>query len=150
MAVWRGGAKNKAPYESTHVRVPVPIKSKVQALIDEFKKDIEGFKKNEAQPSVSSLIGLEENEEKDEEEDEDSTEPSDLETIKSQAETIRAYASEIHFLKHKLEQLSLLMSLDDAKKEARKQIRAKGRKNLTVANLLSEIYKATVTEEEMM
>lgn len=150
MAVWRGGAKNKAPYESTHVRVPVPIKSKVQALIDEFKKDIEGFKKNEAQPSVSSLIGLEGDEEKDEDEDEDSAEPSDLETIKSQAETIQRYLSEIQFLNHKLEQLSLLKSLDDAKEEARKQIRAKDRKNLTVANLLSEIYKATVTEEEMM
>lgn len=148
MAVWRGGAKNKAPYKSTHVRVPVPIKSKVQALIDEFKKDIEGFKKSEPKLSESSLTGLEENEEE-ENEEEDSSEPSDLETIKSQAEMIRAYVSEIHFLKHKLEQLSLLTSLDDAKKEARKQIRAKDRKTLTVANLLSEIYKAEVTEEEM-
>ena len=143
MAVWRGGRGKEAPYDSTHVRVPVPIKAKVQALIDEFKKDIEGFKKSETQLSESSLTGLEEDEE-------DSAEPSDLETIKSQAEMIRAYVTEIHFLRHKLEQLSSLTSLDDAKEEARKQIRAKARKTLTVANLLSEIYHTKVAEEEML
>jgi len=149
MAVWRGGAKNKAPYESTHVRVPVPIKSKVQALIDEFKKDIEGFKKSEAQPSVSSLTGLEDDEEKDE--DEDSAEPSDLETIKSQAETIQRYLSEIQFLNHKLEQLSLLTSLDDAKKLANTCLRskAKGGKWVEVARLLKGIYKTEVTVDDL-
>jgi len=149
MAVWRGGAKKKAPYESTHVRVPVPIKSKVQALIDEFKKDIEGFKKNEAQPSVSSLTGLEDDEDKDEDE-EDSAEPSDLETIKSQAELIRAYVTEIHFLNHKLEQLSLLTSLDDAKKLANTCLKSKkGGKWAEVARLLTGIYKTEVTVDDL-
>lgn len=37
MAVWKGGRGIKAPYESTHVRVPVPIKEKIEELIEQFK-----------------------------------------------------------------------------------------------------------------
>lgn len=33
----KGGRGNKAPYESTHVRVPLPIKDKVESIINEFK-----------------------------------------------------------------------------------------------------------------
>lgn len=32
-----GGRGIKAPYETTHIRVPVPIKSDVQRLIDRFR-----------------------------------------------------------------------------------------------------------------
>jgi phage tail tape-measure protein len=37
MTVWRGGRGVKAPYESTHVRIPVPIKDKVEALSQAYK-----------------------------------------------------------------------------------------------------------------
>lgn len=37
MRVWKGGRGVKAPYESTHVRVPIPIKEEVEKLIDQFK-----------------------------------------------------------------------------------------------------------------
>lgn len=37
MAVWKGGRGVKAPYESTHVRIPVPIKDKVEALSQAYK-----------------------------------------------------------------------------------------------------------------
>ena len=33
-----GGRGVKAPYETTHVRVPVPIKADVERLIDQFKE----------------------------------------------------------------------------------------------------------------
>lgn len=33
-----GGRGQKAPYETTHVRVPVPIKPDVERLIDQFKE----------------------------------------------------------------------------------------------------------------
>lgn len=39
MAVNKGGRGLKAPYETTHVRVPVPIKDKVQQLIDDYKNN---------------------------------------------------------------------------------------------------------------
>lgn len=37
MVVWKGGRGVKAPYESTHVRVPLPVKEKVEAIIEAFK-----------------------------------------------------------------------------------------------------------------
>jgi hypothetical protein len=40
MSVYKGGRGLKAPYETTHVRVPVPIKEKVQKIIDDYKNDI--------------------------------------------------------------------------------------------------------------
>lgn len=40
MAVWKGGAGVKAPYRTTHVRVPVDIKEKVEKLSQDFKHGI--------------------------------------------------------------------------------------------------------------
>lgn len=51
MAVPKGGRGHKAPYETTHVRVPVPIKDEVERLILAFKDD-------EVNTSVSHPIAL--------------------------------------------------------------------------------------------
>jgi hypothetical protein len=40
MSANKGGRGLKAPYETTHVRVPLPIKEKVQQIIDDYKNDI--------------------------------------------------------------------------------------------------------------
>jgi hypothetical protein len=32
-----GGRGHKAPYETTHMRVPVPVKEKVEQIIEEFR-----------------------------------------------------------------------------------------------------------------
>ena len=37
MAVWHGGRGVKAPYETTHVRIPMPIKAEVEKLSQAFK-----------------------------------------------------------------------------------------------------------------
>jgi hypothetical protein len=37
MAILKGGRGKKAPYQSTHVRVPEPIKPAVEALIERFR-----------------------------------------------------------------------------------------------------------------
>jgi hypothetical protein len=37
MTVWRGGRGVKAPYESTHVRIPLPIKDRVEILSKAYK-----------------------------------------------------------------------------------------------------------------
>ena len=37
MAVWKGGRGVKAPYTTTHVRVPEPIKARVEAMSQAFK-----------------------------------------------------------------------------------------------------------------
>jgi hypothetical protein len=41
MNVWKGGRGVKAPYETTHVRIPTPIKSKVEELSNTYKNGIE-------------------------------------------------------------------------------------------------------------
>lgn len=40
MATPKGGRGHKAPYETTHVRIPVPIKGKVETLIEEFRLEV--------------------------------------------------------------------------------------------------------------
>ncbi len=136
-----GGRGNKAPYESTHVRVPVPIKSQVQALIDEFRE-------RQIQPSIKPLTSLDETEDEQDEPDEQG-ELSDSETIKSQAEMIQSYASEIHYLKHKLDELNSLTSLDEAKELARKILVSKKSASKSVSSLLTDIYKTEVTIDEL-
>ncbi len=37
MTVWRGGRGVKAPYETTHVRIPVAIKDQVESLSKAYK-----------------------------------------------------------------------------------------------------------------
>jgi|SRR6476646_698271 len=39
-SVAKGGPGNKAPYEITHIRVPVPIKPKVERYINEFRQAV--------------------------------------------------------------------------------------------------------------
>lgn len=41
MSVNKGGRGLKAPYETTHVRVPIPVKDKVQQIIDDYKNGID-------------------------------------------------------------------------------------------------------------
>ncbi len=137
-----GGRGNKAPYESTHVRVPLPIKADVQALIDEFRERQTGQPKK-------PLTSLEVEEEEETEEEEDSYEPSDLETIKSQAETIRRYAVEIHALKRDLDNLNLLTSLEDAKQTAKTILKAKKSATQSVVKLLTSIYQVEITTDDL-
>ncbi len=135
-----GGRGNKAPYESTHVRVPVPIKPQVQALIDEFRE-------SQNQQPTKPLTALGEEEEED---DDEGDEPSDLETIKSQAEMIQAYLSEINYLKQKLEKTNSLTSLDEAKESARSILKAKKSASKSIAKLLTGIYQTEVTAEDLI
>ncbi len=136
-----GGRGLKAPYETTHVRVPIPIKASVQALIDEFRE-------RQIQLSIKPLTGLEETEDEQDEPDEEG-ELSDSETIKSQAEMIQAYASEIHYLKHKLDELNSLTSLTEAKELASKILASKKSASKSVLTLLAGIYKTEVTIDQL-
>ena len=137
-----GGRGNKAPYESTHVRVPLPIKPKVQALIDEFRE-------SQIEQPKKALTSLEVDEEDETDEEEDSDEPSNLETIKSQAEMIQNYISEIRFLNLKLEQSNSLTSLEDAKQTAKTILKAKKSASQSVVKLLTSIYQVEVTVEDL-
>jgi hypothetical protein len=56
MAILKGGRGNKAPYESTHVRVPTPIKPAVEALIERFRLLVveEGLTTDDAATTIES------------------------------------------------------------------------------------------------
>jgi hypothetical protein len=41
MSYTKGGRGLKAPYETTHIRVPVPIKDKIQGMIDAYKESLD-------------------------------------------------------------------------------------------------------------
>jgi hypothetical protein len=41
MAHTKGGRGLKAPYDTTHLRVPVPIKDKIQRIIDAYKESLD-------------------------------------------------------------------------------------------------------------
>jgi predicted RNase H-like nuclease (RuvC/YqgF family) len=139
-----GGRGNKAPYKSTHVRVPIPIKSEVQALIDGFRE-----RYSEQPKKVLTPLDETEEEEDEDEEDDENSEPSDLETIKSQAEMIQRYAFEIHALKRDLDKLNTLTGLDEAKDLARTILRSKKSASQSLAKLLTSIYQVEVTVENL-
>ena len=52
----KGGRGNKAPYESTHVRVPVPLKEEIEQRIEEYRE----FVTSGTQPEVKKFPSLEE------------------------------------------------------------------------------------------
>jgi len=72
-----GGRGKKAPYETMQMRVPIPLKLKLQDVISEYREKV--------------LLGDEQEQDDSEPSDDDDSEPSDLETIRSQAETIQRY-----------------------------------------------------------
>jgi len=51
-----GGRGNKASYETTHVRVPVPIKSRVQQLIEEFWNSEEQRQENQLTSLEDAIV----------------------------------------------------------------------------------------------
>jgi hypothetical protein len=133
-----GGRGNKAPYESTHVRVPVPIKSQVQALIDEFRE----HQTLEPRKPLTSL-------DDEDEQDDDRPDPSDLETIKSQAEMIQRYVLEIQSLKREVDKLNSLTSLDESVELARSILKAKKSASQSIAKLLTGIYQVDVPIDDL-
>lgn len=58
----KGGRGKQAPYESTHVRVPVPIKAKVDKLVEDYRVLVFDGKRPEEEiynvPSAMSLTTL--------------------------------------------------------------------------------------------
>lgn len=37
----KGGRGKKAPYETTHIRIPIPLKSKIEKLIQEYRLSLD-------------------------------------------------------------------------------------------------------------
>ncbi len=136
-----GGRGNQAPYETTHVRIPVPIKELVQAASKYYRETL-------FLPTLNVVTPLATGDD-DNQEDDNRSDPSDLETIKSQAEMIQSYASEIHYLKHKIDELNSLTSLEEAKELARKVLVSKKSASQSIAKLLTGIYQVDVSIDDL-
>ena len=128
-----GGRGNKSP--STHVRVPLPIKADVEALINEFRE-------SQIEQPKKALTSLDETEE-------EGSEPSDLETIRSQARMLQEYVFEIHALKRDLDKSNSLTSLEDAKQTAKTILKAKKSASQSVVKLLTSIYQVEITTDDL-
>jgi hypothetical protein len=76
-----GGRGKRAPYETTQMRVPIPIKTQLESVIADYRERV--------------LLGTED---QDDEEEEDQTEPTDLETIRDQARIIQELRTEVQYL----------------------------------------------------
>ena len=146
-----GGRGNQAPYETTHVRIPVPIKELVQAASKYYRETL-------FLPTLKMVTPLatgddddqeDDDQEDDNQEDDNRSDPTDLETIQSQAQMIQSYASEIHYLKHKIDELNSLTTLDDAKQTAKTILKAKKSASQSVAKLLTSIYQVDVTIDDL-
>ena len=209
-----GGRGIKAPYQTTHIRVPLPVKAEVEKLIDEYRESL-------LHDLPKQLRGLAET---DDDEDLDSSDSSP-ETLKSQAEQIDRHAleskwltqavptqkeellfqrdrlivqleaiqaqqekiqaqqekiqaqremikaqweiqaqweeiqaqrqemeiqnQELQSMTQEMESLYLVTSLEEAKELAKKVLACRGSASKSVAALLSAIYKAEVTAEEL-
>jgi hypothetical protein len=137
-----GGRGNQAPYDTTHVRIPVPIKELVQAASKYYRETL-------FLPTLNVVTPLATGDD-DNQEDDNRSDPSDLETIQSQAQMIQSYASEIHYLKHKIDELNSLTSLEEAKESARSILRGKKSASKSIAKLLTGIYQTEVIEKDLI
>lgn len=81
-----GGRGKKAPYDTTQMRVPIPLKSRFESAIADYREKV--------------LLGEDDNEPEDSEEDE--SEPSDAEVINLQHKKIQELMSEVKYLEFKL------------------------------------------------
>jgi len=137
-----GGRGNQAPYETTHVRIPFPIKELVQAASKYYRETL-------FLPTLNMVTPLEVEEDDEEDEEDDRPDPSDLETIQSQAEMIQRYSFEIQSLKRELDKSNPLTSLEDAKQTAITILKAKKSASQSVAKLLTGIYQVEITVDDL-
>ena len=136
-----GGRGNQAPYETTHVRIPFPLKELVQAASRYYRETL-------FLPTLNLVTPLAPGDD-DHQEDDNRSDPTDLETIQSQAQMIQSYASEIHYLKHKIDELNSLTTLDEAKQTAKTLLKSKKSASQSVAKLLTSIYQVEITVDDL-
>lgn len=60
MTVWKGGRGVKAPYQTTHVRIPMDIKDRVTAMAQAYKDGIlsEPLSREEAITKAKEILKL--------------------------------------------------------------------------------------------
>lgn len=105
----RGGRGQRAPYETTQMRVPIPIKPELESLIAAYRKKVlpaedEGDRKI-VLPAIEDQDDDQDDDQTDDQDDDqtddqddDQTDPTDLETIRDQARIIQELRTEVQYL----------------------------------------------------
>jgi hypothetical protein len=83
----------------------------------------------------------------DEQDDDNRSDPSDLETIQSQAQTIQAYLSEINYLKQKLHHTETVTSLAVSLRVAKQIAEQKKSARVSLVKLLTAVYQTEIDDE---
>lgn len=55
MTARKGGRGHKAPYKTTHIRIPEPVKPMVRDLIEKFHLELEGEETQDLKSSIKEL-----------------------------------------------------------------------------------------------
>ncbi len=97
----RGGRGNKAPYETTQMRVPIPIKPELESLIAAYRKKVLPAEDEGDRKIVLPVIedqNDDQTDDQDDDQDDDQSDPTDLETIRDQARIIQELRTEVEYL----------------------------------------------------
>jgi hypothetical protein len=137
----KGGRGRQVPYTSTHVRIPDPIKHLVLVLTGYYRNTL-------TVPTLASLSPLDSEYIQEYQSPQQSLD-TDLATIQQQAETIRAYLSEINYLKQKLSKEETLPSLDDAIGLSQELIKRKKSARASMGLLIQGLYKVDIVGDSM-
>jgi len=137
----RGGRGNQAPYTTTHVRIPEPIKQLVQEAAQYYRETC-------CIPTLNVVTALDEVDD-DEVVADETSDARYLETIQSQAQTIQAYLSEINYLKQKMGKADTLPTLDDALKLADSIAKQKKSAAISVTRLVYALYGVDVVSDHI-
>jgi hypothetical protein len=126
-----GGRGKKAPYETTHVRIPVDLKSQIEKLVEDYRNN--------------GLVALDNNDNK-----------SSLNQPINYREFVDCMINEFKqnglYLEQngkRIGQSTLLLNEDDAYRSANNFIKSKRTKRVVVAELLSCIYGTTIDDSRL-
>ena len=135
----KGGRGIKAPYETTHMRVPKPIKSIVLSAADYYRESgmLPELKLPTALPFEPEV----------DDRSKDINKMTQLELIEEQAGTIKFQRSEINHLRQRISKTDSLVTLSSALESARVLLAQKKSARVTVLKLLTYIYQADITED---
>lgn len=57
----KGGRGQTAPYETTHIRVPVPLKLQVEQMVEKYRQSVLGgteFESDRSQPTLDEAVEI--------------------------------------------------------------------------------------------
>jgi hypothetical protein len=126
-----GGRGKKAPYETTHVRIPVDLKAQVEKLTEDYRNNgLSTSPENSQQSTPNESINY-------------------REFVNSMIDEFKKNGMYFDRDEKRKHQLSLAISEDEAFELAKKYMTEMRTKKLVVASLLSRIYGTEINDPRL-